>query len=675
MYISVQSRTVKDEVRKYVYLLESIRDPETGKNTKRKIKNFGRLDLLEKENPGFLEELKRKYKSREDRAKERQALAVLSEDYIDSDEPDSDLYDAYSESFIYGHFVLKRLWTDVLKMHDPLTYLKNQKYKIEYDLNSVVSTLVFKKALGGGSIRDTYNTRCQFLGAPKESVSLSDMYRSLDIIQENKDMLIGRINRALNEEYGEDRFSMLFYDVTNTYFETSMTDEEKGLVQDDFLENLVARIEEAISLKILPAEALTTDGMPNYEVLPQSFMDEIRDEKIQYLRQRGPSKEHRFDLPIVSVVLVIDKYGLPVDYDVFAGNKSEFHTMRPVIEGLQTKYSIKNAIVVADRGLNSAQNLNMIKSLGMGFIIAQKVSNLGTYEKKMLDSEGYQNIYPDDPTSKYKVVSDYTKRSPDGNDIKCNLIFTFDENRKKRDDTLIDQAVAMVEQKLKEKAKISLRKGGYAAYATTKDKSDGREITGVDQEYVKKKRAIAGYTGIVFSSPEDCDLANQISADKVAALYGQLNRIERCFRIMKSNLGLRPMYVYTSTHVKAHILLCFMALTLVCLLEKKLHDDGHFLSIDQIIEVMNNMTLSKAKISKKKEPVYIVNKAISDDRTYRANDVSNEGVVKEAPLKHAQFEIMRVVGLYRLPSVVSKTTLSGCLRTKFPLTEEDSIYI
>ena len=69
-------------------------------------------------------------------------------------------------------------------------------------------------------------------------------------------------------------------------------------------------------------------------------------------------------------------------------------------------------------------------------------------------------------------------------------------------------------------------------------------------------------------------------------------------------------------HVKAHILLCFMALTLVCLLEKKLHDDGHFLSIDQIIEVMNNMTLSKARISKKKEPVYIVNKAISDDRTY-----------------------------------------------------------
>ena len=96
------------------------------------------------------------------------------------------------------------------------------------------------------------------------------MYRSLDIIQENKDMLIGRINRALNEEYGEDRFSMLFYDVTNTYFETSMTDEEKGLVQDDFLENLVARIEEAISLKILPAEALTTDGIPNYEVLPQA---------------------------------------------------------------------------------------------------------------------------------------------------------------------------------------------------------------------------------------------------------------------------------------------------------------------------------------------------------------------------------------------------------------------
>ena len=84
----------------------------------------------------------------------------------------------------------------------------------------------------------------------------------------------------------------------------------------------------------------------------------------------------------------------------------------------------------------------------------------------------------------------------------------------------------IVEQKLKDKAKISLKKGGYAAYATTKDwKLPKRQqwwsrVTSVNQEYAKKKRAIAGYTGIVFSSPEDCDLANQISADKVAALYG-----------------------------------------------------------------------------------------------------------------------------------------------------------
>lgn len=94
------------------------------------------------------------------------------------------------------------------------------------------------------------------------------------------------------------------------------------------------------------------------------------------------------------------------------------------------------------------------------------------------------------------------------------------------DDTLIDQAVEIVEQKLKDKAKISLRKGGYAAYATTKDWTLPKRqqwwsrVTSVNQEYVKKKRAIAGNTGIVFSSPEDCDLANQISADKVAALYG-----------------------------------------------------------------------------------------------------------------------------------------------------------
>ena len=87
-----------------------------GKNTKRKIQNFERWMYLKKREPqAFLDELKKKYKSREDRAKERQALAVRNEEYIDSDVPDADLYESYSQSFIYGHFVLKPLWSDVLE--------------------------------------------------------------------------------------------------------------------------------------------------------------------------------------------------------------------------------------------------------------------------------------------------------------------------------------------------------------------------------------------------------------------------------------------------------------------------------------------------------------------------------------------------------------------------------
>ena len=606
MYISVQTRKVKDKVTKYVYLLESIRDPKTGKNTKRKIQNFGRLDVLEKENPGFLDELKKKYKSREDRAKERQALAVRNEEYIDSDAPDADLYESYSQSFIYGHFVLKRLWSDVLKMHDPLTYLKNQKYKTELDLNALVSTLVFKKALGGSSLQATYNNHAHFLGTSKEPLSLSDMYSALDIIQENKDMLIARINRAITQKYGEDRFALFFYEVANT---------------------------------------------------------------------NSQAQVNGFEHQAGSVLLVIDKYGLPVDYELISGSGSEVHTLREAIEGLQAKYAINNAIVVADSSVNYKQNLNMIKSLGMGFVVLHKVSNLGAYEQKMLDLEGYQDIYEDVPSSKYKIVSDYTHEYTDGSEIASNLIFTFDEQSKKRDDIAIDQAVAQVEQMVKDQAKISHLNSCYAAYAITKESSDGREISGVNQDYVAKQRAIAGYRCMELLAAEDDAAVAKISVNQVASLYGQLKHIEDCFRIMQSDLEIMPVFGYTSGHIKAYVLLCFMALTLVCLLKKKLHDEGHLLNLEQIIEVMNNMTLSKAQINTNTEPVYIVNKAITDDRTYRAHDVANEGLLKEVPLKYAQFAIMRAVGLYRLPSVVSKTTLSGCLRTKFPLKEDGSIYI
>lgn len=606
MYISVQTRKVKDKVTKYVYLLESIRDPKTGKNTKRKIQNFGRLDVLEKENPGFLDELKKKYKSREDRAKERQALAVRNEEYIDSDAPDADLYESYSQSFIYGHFVLKRLWSDVLKMHDPLTYLKNQKYKTELDLNALVSTLVFKKALGGSSLQATYNNHAHFLGTSKEPLSLSDMYSALDIIQENKDMLIARLNRAITQKYGEDRFALFFYELANT----------------------------------------------NSQVQEKGF-------------------EHQAG----TVLLVIDKYGLPVDYELISGSGSEVHTLREAIEGLQAKYTINSAIVVADSSLNSEQNLNIIKSLGMGFIVSHKVSDLGAYEQKMLDLEGYQDIYENDPCSKYKIVSDYTNEYTDGSEIASNLIFTFDEQSKKHDDVAIDQAVAKVEQMVKDQANISHLNSGYAAYAITKESSDGREISGVNHDYVAKQRALAGYRCMEFLAAEDGTAVAKISVNQVASLYGQLKHIEDCFRIMQCDLEIMPVFGYTSGHIKAHVLLCFMALTLVCLLKKKLHDEGHLLSLEQIIDVMNNMSLSKAQINTNTEPVYIVNKAITDDRTYRAHDVANEGLLKEVPLKYAQFAIMRAVGLYRLPSVVSKTTLSGCLRTKFLLKEDGSIYI
>ena len=121
---------------------------------------------------------------------------------------------------------------------------------------------------------------------------------------------------------------------------------------------------------------------------------------------RGSSKEPRFDFPLASSALVISEEGIPIDFYVYAGNASEFKTMAASIESLKQKYNVKESIVVADRGLNSAANLKMLQSSDLGFLMAQKVSNLDQKTTKaMFDPEGYVPIiWQGEEVARFKVV-------------------------------------------------------------------------------------------------------------------------------------------------------------------------------------------------------------------------------------------------------------------------------
>lgn len=165
----------------------------------------------------------------------------------------------------------------------------------------------------------------------------------------------------MDEEYGKDRSLLIFYDVTNVYFESPMTDEECGYKQKDYEEKLSQMLMESKESGELGEEFFNEDGSLKceLELLPASFLKKLKDSKIEYLLMRGPSKEHRFDLPLVSVALVIDRNGFPLDFEIYSGNASEFKTMITSIDRLTEKYHTKETIIVADRGLNSASNLKI----------------------------------------------------------------------------------------------------------------------------------------------------------------------------------------------------------------------------------------------------------------------------------------------------------------------------
>lgn len=474
MFITVQ-KYGKNKKNVYVKLVEGYRNEE-GKPRYRVIQNFGRLDAMLAKDPQALEKLKAQYSE----AREAKKIATANQRYQDvqavlSVKAQEKDYLPFP-NLLYGHYVLKKLWDDELCLKRKLEYIQRTS-KIQYDLNAAVSYLTFLKATDPASVLYCFETKDRFLGDPARDLTLDALYKSYDVIKENKDDLLAWTNDHLDQLYGKDRASIIFYDVTNAYFETAMTDAEKGYEDKDFQDNLTAMAYEALAAGLIGSNCFDVDGNVIAENLPESFLDAVAEEKIQYLRMRGPSKEHRFDLPLVSIALVVDKNGIPIDFEVFAGNASEFKTMPKAINSMKRKYNVKNVIVVADRGLNSASNLQMLLDNDMGFLVAQKVTQFDAKtQKAMFDPEGYQPIEKDDPEAgRYKVIDNWPKVNRDtGEVIPVKLVLTYNEKRKLRDEAILEVWKQIVEKKMSKGAKVGPRKTGLGIASETQRQKGSR---------------------------------------------------------------------------------------------------------------------------------------------------------------------------------------------------------
>ena len=298
-------------------------------------------------------------------------------------------------------------------------------------------------------------------------------------------------------------------------------------------------------------ECFNDEGEVLVELLPDAFLDAVANEKIQYLRMRGPSKEHRSDLPIVSIALAVDRKGFPLDVEIFAGNCAEMKSMEEAITSLQAKYDIKDSIVVADRGLNSVYNLKSSRKWGSALRRPTRDRSFRRISgTRCSTSRCTPPSMPRIRKARIQMINDYEKTGADGATIKCKLVLTWDEDRYKRDEAILDAWERLIKRKAKNREKVNPKRSGWTSLAKFEGTQTESTIIGVDEGSRKEKPVLRLRGSRLRRAGRHGGIPRQREPSGAHRRLSPAHSNRGCFFIMKSFLGLRPMYVYNTDHIR-----------------------------------------------------------------------------------------------------------------------------
>lgn len=607
--------------KKYLYMMESIHVAGKRNPKKRTVKSYGLYDNVSEdirkafEDSRAKKELERKLEHEMRMAELNNAHYTLEREKILNDgvvPSSTDTNFNKAQALRYGHLPLKRIWDRDLNLRYKLKYLQEHHTDIEsWSINDLLFYLCALKIIAPSSYLSASEGKANYLYCPWANVLQDNFYHVLDFVSLNGDELIEHAVKSHHSLHKQE-IKVAFFDCTNTYFETPY---------DDVAWQTIRFVREKRKEKY--EEGLTVEQTENYfksDEFARELADELELRKEDVIRMRGPSKEGRFSLPIVTVALAIDQNGFPIDCEVFAGNTSELKTINPMLSSLKKKYDVKDVYFVADRGLNSFDTLNELQKSKLGFVVAQKVSHQQKAQREeMLSLDGYRNCTFNDLGD---IINDDTKKELDANafrykvcthkkvsrelntdkdartkykkvELECKIIYTFSPERKKRDLADLDEQIAKARKAVDEGKLMGNAFGtGWRglietkkeAAKTKKDKDQYRAI-GVKKEVIADRRACAGYSAIVFDDPEGLK-EGKFSTEDVLSTYHRLVRIEDCFRVMKGNFSIRPVYLRLKERIIAHCKLCVLSLMMLRTLQMKLEAQGTPMSSERVCEAL-----------------------------------------------------------------------------------------
>ena len=302
-------------------------------------------------------------------------------------------------------------------------------------------------------------------------------------------------------------------------------------------------------------------------------------DKEDNFRRKGPSKESRKE-PIVGLGLLLDANQIPIGMKLFPGNQSEKPVIRKVIDDLKKRNSVSGrTIQIADKGLNCAENIFHALKNGDGYIFSKSVKQLPEIEKTwVLLSNDYRDIKDANGDVLYRIKEcvdafEYKFKDSETGKIKKfkiteKRIVTFNPKLARKQIYEINKEVEKAKLLKASQAKRS-EYGDSAKYVifTTADKkgndTDGKIKVTMNDDFIKKSLELAGYNMLVTSEISMAD-------KEIYTAYHNLWRIEESFRIMKSQLDARPVYLQKKDTITGHFLICYLAVLLTRLLQFKI---------------------------------------------------------------------------------------------------------
>lgn len=538
MYL--KKSTNKKTGRTYLSIASGYRDKLTGKSKTVLIKSLGYLDVLQSEfnDPiAHFSEIVNQMNIEEQNEKKSLTIKINTNEELSENENNRKNFGYVALSKIYHELEIDKFLIHKFKTRDVS----------EFKINNIMKLLVFARALFPDSKKSTFENKDIFF--ENTNFSLEEVYNALTYIEPFKDSIQKYIYDHIQEQYKPNN-ECIYYDVTNYYFEIDDN--------DDF-------------------------------------------------RKKGVCKEHRPN-PIVQMGLFMDSLGLPMCYKLFEGNTNDCLTLKPMVQELQKNYNVGKVIVVADKGLNTGNNIAYNKAIGNGYVMSLSVRGANSDLKNyVLNEDGY--IYNEDKTYKKKFRLSprdiiITKEDKNGKTIRIKQ--TVDEKQvvfwsadyakraKAERQPAIDKAKDLIGNVQKYNKKNCVGASKYVKHLVF-DKNTGEIIEAksqlsLDEDKIAEEEKLDGYYMIVSSEFDKTD-------DEIIDIYRGLWRIEETFKVTKSELDARPVYVSRKEHIEAHFLTCFISLVLARVLQHKL--DKKY-SVRKLLE-----SLSKCNCSNYHENYYL----------------------------------------------------------------------